>query len=130
MQSEVTIVPNTPLHGFYSNARPLTPSERSALFSARPVFGEIHSSVSDAGQSAVPSTDEHPDQGYTCFVSVPGEGSTGRRIFELDGGRKGPVDHGECTDLLEDVVGRIIKDEYVAKSESVKFSIMYLGKGL
>jgi hypothetical protein len=58
----------------------------------------------------VSSTDEHPDEGYTYFVSIPEEDKTGRRIVELDGGTTGSIDQGKCTDLLEDVVGRIIKD--------------------
>lgn len=59
------------------------------------------------------------DGAYTCFISVPalvgrgenasggiavdatGDGSTARRVIELDGARAGPVDRGECTDLLE-----------------------------
>ena len=31
----------------------------------------------------------------------------------------------KCTDLLEDVVRKIVKDEHMAKSESVRFSMMY-----
>jgi len=32
--------------------------------------------------------------------SLDGEQTSGMRLIELDGRRAGPVDHGECKDLL------------------------------
>jgi len=67
------------------------------------------------GQSApVAETDLH----FTCFIEAPEqdfrkaarqeevpatamlEQTTGMRLIELDGRRAGPIDHGECGDLL------------------------------
>lgn len=49
----------------------------------------------NAGQSVPARADGHPDGAYTCFVNKGG------RVIELDGGRGGAIDRGECTELLE-----------------------------
>lgn len=123
----MTLTPGSPLQKFYDECRSKPPHERSKLLEDTPIFAEIHASVAAAGQCALPPNDEHADQGYSTFISAPGEGTTGRRVIELDGGRAGPVDHGECTDLLEDVA-RIVREDYAKNSESVRFNLMYLGQ--
>ncbi|KAG6842072.1 hypothetical protein C0991_002726 [Blastosporella zonata] len=101
--------------------------KRSQIFEDIPAFAEIHASVADAGQSDMPLTDAHVDQAYSAFISAPGEGSTGRRVVELDGGRAGPVDYGECVDLLDDVA-RIVKEQFMDKNPSVLYSMLYFGQ--
>jgi hypothetical protein len=82
-----------------------TPEERAKLLETTPLFANIHADAAATGQTGVPDnldTDLH----FTCFVQSPGVGTrkteTGSspRLIELDGGRVGPVDRGECTDLL------------------------------
>lgn len=104
----------------FAPASPLldkTPVERAKVLATTPLFAHIHAETAESGQSAaVIDTDLH----FTCFVAatdnavrlaaqgVPlGEGVTQedlealpKRLIELDGRRAGPVDHGECTDLL------------------------------
>lgn len=127
MQADVTLTPSSPLSKFFDECRSKPPAQRSKLFETTPVFSDIHASVINVGQSALPLTEGHVDQAYTCFVSTAGESTTGRRVVELDGTRAGPVDRGECTDLLEDVA-RIIREDFIKNSKSVKFSLMYLGQ--
>ncbi|KAF8639325.1 hypothetical protein AX17_001573 [Amanita inopinata Kibby_2008] len=50
---------------------------------------------------------------------------TAMRLIELDGERAGPIDRGECHDLLRDVV-RIVKSVYMTRIDSVYFSLMAL----
>jgi ubiquitin carboxyl-terminal hydrolase L3 len=72
------------------------------------LFADIHAAVAGSGQSAVPA-DLDTDLHFTCFVQAPeaavreAEVATvgKRRLIELDGGRAGPVDRGESTDLLK-----------------------------
>jgi ubiquitin carboxyl-terminal hydrolase L3 len=99
-----------------------TPEERAKLLATTTLFADIHAESAGTGQSA-PTVDT--DLHFTCFVEAPdadfrkaakGEGlsedakgdkvSSGMRLIELDGRRAGPVDHGECKDLL--TVGCII----------------------
>ncbi|GLB37083.1 putative ubiquitin carboxyl-terminal hydrolase [Lyophyllum shimeji] len=123
--TDITLTPDSPLRVFLDDCRNKPVPERSKLLEDSPAFAEIHASVSGAGQSAVPAG--HPDQGYCAFISAPGEGSTARRVIELDGTRAGPVDRGECTDLLGDVA-RIVKEEFMDKNSSVLYSMLYLGQ--
>ncbi|EDR09775.1 uncharacterized protein LACBIDRAFT_317917 [Laccaria bicolor S238N-H82] len=47
------------------------------------------------------------------------------QLVELDGMRAGPVDHGECMDLLVNVA-ELVRTQYLARNESVYFSLMVL----
>jgi len=127
--TDVTLKPGSPLRTFFDTCRHKPVPERSELFENIPIFAEIHASVVAVGQSALPPTDSHPDQGYCAFISAPGESGTGRRIIELEGSRAGPVDHGECTDLMDDVA-RIVKDKFMEKNPSVLYSMLYLGQDM
>ena len=79
-----------------------TPEERAKLLETTPLFANIHADAAAAGQTGVPDnldTDLH----FTCFVQAPGQTTEiirSMRLIELDGGRAGPVDRGQCTDLL------------------------------
>ena len=84
-----------------------SPLERAQFLESTDLFTNIHAAAAAGGQTAVPDnldTDLH----FTCFVQAPNasareaEVATGeRRLIELDGGRAGPVDRGESTDLLK-----------------------------
>lgn len=96
-----------------------TPDERAHALATTPLFANIHAETASTGQTAAPS-DLDTDLHFTCFVSAPdadirntaqgaplsdaaakGEKEgTGMRLIELDGRRVGPIDRGECTDLL------------------------------
>lgn len=92
-----------------------TPEERAEHLETTPLFASIHAETANLGQSApIAETDFH----FTCFVRAPeqdfrkvarrehvsesamAEPTSGMRLIELDGRRRGPVDRGECNDLL------------------------------
>lgn len=84
-----------------------TPEERAKLLETTPLFANIHADAAVAGQTSVPS-DLDTDLHFTCFVQAPEAGtregqppSNTMRLIELDGRRAGPVDRGECSDLLQ-----------------------------
>lgn len=82
-----------------------TPEERAKLLETTPLFEKIHESAASSGQTAVPR-DLDTDLHFTCFVKAPatdraGEPTQRWRLIELDGGRLGPIDRGECSDLLK-----------------------------
>ena len=91
-----------------------TPKERAELLETTSLFANIHADAAVAGQSGVPDnldTDLH----FTCFVQAPEVSEIPTqmqtmRLVELDGRRAGPVDRGECTDLLRvgiDILGLV-----------------------
>lgn len=84
-----------------------TALDRAKFLESTEIFTDIHAAAAAGGQTAVPE-DLNTDLHFTCFVHAPeasireAEIVTGkRRLIELDGGRAGPVDRGESTDLLK-----------------------------
>lgn len=82
-----------------------TPEERAKLLETTPLFGKIHESAASSGQTAVPQ-DLDTELHFTCFVKAPATEPASYptqrwRLIELDGGRVGPIDRGECDDLLK-----------------------------
>ncbi|KDR71856.1 hypothetical protein GALMADRAFT_253635 [Galerina marginata CBS 339.88] len=143
--SGVTFAPTSVLQKFIFQCEGKTPLERAHLLETTPLFANIHaeSASSEVNQTAAKvDTDLH----FTCFVEAPdsdfrkaakGEDvseeaindkkSTGMRLIELDGRRAGPVDHGDCKDLLKDVA-TLVKARYITSSSSVYFSLMALSE--
>lgn len=84
-----------------------TPLERSKILEETSLFERIHTSAATSGQSTVPE-DLDTYLHFTCFVRAPDAAARetetqahGWRVIELDGGRNGPIDRGECTNLLQ-----------------------------
>ena len=111
---------------FYTKDK--TPLERAEILSTTPLFAKIHTETasSNLNQTApIQDTELH----FICFVEAPEaefrriardrdgknaeqdfekereevarQSGTGMRLVELDGRREGPIDHGECKDLLK-----------------------------
>ncbi|KAJ7115800.1 peptidase C12, ubiquitin carboxyl-terminal hydrolase [Mycena epipterygia] len=127
--SDVTLAPESPLAKFIDQCKDKTPEERAKLLETTPLFADIHAQAASSGQSAVP-TNLDTDLHFTCFVAAPssrGPGSAGSmRLVELDGRRAGPIDRGECTDLLADAA-KVIQEVYIGNSQSMQFNVMSLG---
>jgi ubiquitin carboxyl-terminal hydrolase L3 len=132
LNSNVTFIPDSPLAQFVEECQGKTPEERAKFLETTPLFANIHAQAASSGQTSVPEnldTNLH----FTCFVQAPNAKAretqtpaTSMRLIELDGRRAGPVDRGECKDLLKDVA-KIVKDVYVSQSSSMQFSMMSLG---
>lgn len=82
----------------------------------------------------MPDINQDVDLHFTCFVQAPSPpareeqveaGEGGRRLIELDGRRRGPVDRGVCNDLLADAA-KYIRENFVKDATSVNFSMLAL----
>ena len=111
-----------------------TPQERAKLLETTPLFASIHAEAAAGGQTSAPAANAKVDLHFTCFVQAPSPPSREEgieapddafRLIELDGRRNGPVDRGECNDLLEDAA-KFIKKYYVDSAQSVEFSMLAL----
>ncbi|KAG8215832.1 peptidase C12, ubiquitin carboxyl-terminal hydrolase [Butyriboletus roseoflavus] len=103
--TDVSFTPESPLAKFIEECKGKTPEERAKLLQTTPLFEKIHESAAFTGQTAVPQ-DLDTDLHFTCFVKAPatvpaGDPTQRWRLIELDGARVGPVDRGECSDLLK-----------------------------
>ena len=92
-----------------------TPEERAEHLSTSPLIASVHAETANTSQFA-PTTDT--DLHFTCFIEAPDqdfrkvarredvdessvtEPTTGMMLIELDERRVGPIDRGECQDLL------------------------------
>jgi len=135
VNANVNYAPESPLAQFIDEAKGKRPLERAALLEHTPLFANIHAETASSGQSAVPQ-DLDTDLHFTCFVQAPdadvrnaGSAMSAMRIIELDGSMDGPIDHGSFKEedgFLENVA-RIVKDQFIQQSTSLRFNLMYLG---
>ncbi|TFK94120.1 cysteine proteinase [Polyporus arcularius HHB13444] len=134
INSDVTFAPESPIEKFIDICKDKTPLERAKILETTPLFANIHADAASGGQTAVP-TNLDTDLHFTCFVQAPSpptreEGIPAKqmRVLELDGRRAGPVDRGECKDFLSDVA-KIVKENYIAHTASMQFSLIALSGG-
>jgi ubiquitin carboxyl-terminal hydrolase L3 len=105
---------------------PLSPHERALALEGSKELEAAHASAALQGDTAVPaSAEDEVDFHYVCFIK-----SRSGRLYEMDGGKKGPVDKGIVLgdqDLLEEEALGLIR-EYIQRegSGNLNFSLMAL----
>ncbi|KAG2067276.1 peptidase C12, ubiquitin carboxyl-terminal hydrolase 1 [Suillus decipiens] len=131
INSGVKFAPESPLARFVDECKGKTPLERVKILEETTLFEQIHTSAANSGQTTVPE-DLDTYLHFTCFVKAPDttaketeSQARGWRVIELDGRRNGPIDRGECTNLLQDVA-KFVKEHYINESKNVNFSMMAL----
>ena len=110
-----------------SSCVPLAPADRAKVIEDSEEIESAYRTAALQGDSDVPENDEDEvDFHYVCFVKSSKTG----HLYELDGDRKGPVDHGTLEadeDILSGpalgVVRNFIKRE---KGANVNFSLLAL----
>ncbi|WVO16295.1 hypothetical protein L204_103970 [Cryptococcus depauperatus] len=109
----------------------LTPGSELAQFKAMSLsmseatfFSDAHTAAAQTGQSNVP-TDLDVDTHFIAFVEGANENGE-KRIVELDGGRKGPLDRGASICFLQDVAN-MVQEKYFDRAEGdVSFNLIVL----
>ena len=104
---------------------PLSPSSRAKVLEDSQEIELAYRTVALQGDSEVPENPEDEvDYHYVCFVKA----SKNNHIYELDGDKKGPVDHGYCPKDVLDEVGLKIVRSYIdrEKGGNVNFSLLAL----
>ncbi|VDB95466.1 unnamed protein product [Peniophora sp. CBMAI 1063] len=130
--TEVAFEPDCPMQRFLDVCKEKSPLDRAKILETTDIFANIHAEAAAGGQTAAPSADEKVDLHFTCFVKAPTvveratQAPAGEyRLIELDGRRSGPVDRGECTDLLKDAA-RYIRENIVPKMDSMQLGMIAL----
>jgi ubiquitin carboxyl-terminal hydrolase L3 len=105
---------------------------RAKLLYNNQEFEHAHQSVAEIGDSKMPTLDAegHTGQHFVAFVKEGG------KLWELEGGRKGPLDRGlleEHEDVLspraiELGIGRVIELERASGGGDLRFSCIALTK--
>ena len=77
----------------------MAPGARADLLYNSPALESAHAAAAVQGDTSAPSAESNVDLHYVCFVKSLVDG----HLWELDGGRKGPLDRGPL-DSDEDVL--------------------------
>ena len=122
------------LEALIRKAIPLKPRERAELLEETDALETAHAAAAATGDTAAPEADAKVDLHFVCFVKSEKNG----HLFELDGRRKGPLDHGEMQ-ADEDVLSpaalekgprAFMKREEEAGKGDPRFSIIVLAESL
>jgi len=111
----VAVAEGTWLADYVAKAVPVDPVEREAMLARDKTLEAQHAEAVQGGQAAVV---EDTDQHFVCFVE------RGGRLWELDGRKGGPIDHGEVAKeaILQASVG--IMKQYMSRNpESLRFTM-------
>ncbi|PFH45443.1 hypothetical protein AMATHDRAFT_71689 [Amanita thiersii Skay4041] len=111
---------NTELHFSAFVAAPEAPARTAAR--AAQVSVNVPPPVGGSGARSVAEA-----SGAAGETKAGGETKRGTkmRLVELDGTRRGPVDRGECGELLQDAV-QVIRSKYMTETNSIYFSLLAL----
>lgn len=121
------------LDTFRKSILPLKPAERGQFVHDSDILERAHAAAAQTGDTIAPALGEDPGHSFIAFV----KGKDGH-LYELDGGRKGPVDRGvlqEDEDVLSDnalALGPLpyLKREEEAGNGIVNFSCTVLAPSI
>lgn len=109
-----TLSNDSPLGQLLREAASLNATDRAAYLQTSEKLAQAHTSAASGGQTAAPAAEVPVDDLH--FVSYVRDPST-KRLFELDGRRRGPVNRKVEVPLQEDlltVATTWVKDNYVS----------------
>jgi len=127
------IEPDSDLAQLLQQAIPLKPEARAHLLYESQALESAHQEAASGGDTAPPPADDLVDLHYVCFVKT-----ADNHLWELDGGRKGPLDRGVLAadeDPLSDKaldlgVRSFLRREAAAGGGDLRFSLIALTSNL
>lgn len=124
------IIENSNLHKLLQEAIPLKPTERAELLYNSQALEAAHQTAAQKGDTSAPAAEANIDLHFVAFVKdMNGD------LWELDGGRKGPLNRGRLgpeDDVLSEKglelgVQAFLKREEAAGAGDMRFSVVMLG---
>lgn len=91
--SYTTSAPNTPLADLIASATTLLPGPRAKLIETSETIARAHANAAAQGDTAAPPAEDEVNLHFVAFVK-----SSQGNLWELDGGRKGPLNRGKLRD--------------------------------
>ncbi|RIA99117.1 ubiquitin carboxyl-terminal hydrolase isozyme L3-like protein [Glomus cerebriforme] len=85
-----------PLRKLLDKTKNLTPDERAKVLEEDEELAEAHKTYASSGQTSTPRADEDVNLHFTTFIEKDGS------LYELDGRKPFPINHGTCGNLLQD----------------------------
>lgn len=112
------------MENFFGKTGGMTAAERGNYLenppAGAPDIDDAHEAAAQEGNTAPPALNEVVNLHFVTFVCCSG------RLYELDGRKSFPVDHGSSSPdtLLQDAVKAV--KEFIAASDSINFNLMAL----
>ncbi|KAG2224679.1 hypothetical protein INT45_007924 [Circinella minor] len=98
-----------------------TVNERIDLLEKNERLAFIHEKAGKEGQTKAPEPESLVEDHYTCFTKIDGD------LYELDGDKSFPINHGPCEDLVE-CAAKIMRETMKREPEKNNYSAMALSK--
>ncbi|PHZ08386.1 peptidase C12, ubiquitin carboxyl-terminal hydrolase 1 [Rhizopus microsporus ATCC 52813] len=94
-------------HDIIQEAKNMSIEERAELLENSKALAQVHSDAAAVGQTEAPDRETDVDLHFICFIEVD------NHLYELDGRKLFPINHGKSNDLVESSV-KIMK-QYIAR---------------
>jgi len=113
------------LENFFEQTKNMSAEDIAKVLEEDEEIEVTHSVAAQEGETANPSIDQRVDTHFISFSCVNGY------LFELDGGKDFPINHGPSSDetLLEDAC-RVIQEFMARDPNEVRFTIVALAASL
>ena len=86
------------LKKIYEETKNLSPLEKAKYLEESKDLASVHSEYSVKGQTTVSEADDDVDLHFICYIQKDGD------LYELDGRKEFPINHGKCDDLLKVII--------------------------
>lgn len=97
--------PNSLVADLLSKVSPLGPTDRAATLKHSDGIAQVYNRAAQRGTSPLLHAEDETPGHYVCFVPSPKDG----HIYELDGGKNGPIDHDEFLNGDRDILSGGLK---------------------
>ncbi|RHZ75737.1 hypothetical protein Glove_209g168 [Diversispora epigaea] len=121
LASNVDSIPieDGPFKKLLDKTKNATPLERTKLLEDDDGLAEVHKEYAMTGQSRPLTEEDRVNTHFVCFIQKSGS------LYELDGRKSSPINHGPCTDLLMDSI-KVIKQFMERNPNSLNFTMIAL----
>ncbi|KAI4244564.1 MAG: hypothetical protein LQ352_006783 [Teloschistes flavicans] len=121
--------PESDLAKLIHDALPLDPASRAKLLETSPAIARAHASAAAQGDTAAPNAEDNVDLHFVAFVK-----SAKNNLWELDGGRKGPLNRGQLSDaddaLSEEALDLGVRKFLKREGGDMRFSLVALAPSM
>merc|ERR1712050_700201 len=99
----------TPIGKFYASISGKSPEDAGAMLADASDLHSASEASAVGGQTAAPEAEAATDAHFIAFVEKDGN------VYELDGGKAFPINHGPVQDSFLHTAAGVIKTEFMAK---------------
>jgi len=107
------------LQKFIHKSKHLSPDERAEFLEKFTDIADAHRESAQQGQTETPNLEDDVDLHFVCFVEAD------HHIYELDGRKLFPINHGKCANLLEGSA-KVIKQFMERDPDNLNFTVVAL----